>query len=1023
MLAVLVLLLTGIERIIAADPPQYGTPFAGVPDPRDVNMYQVHIRPYSAAGNFAGVTARLDAIKALGINVIYLMPFYPTGTDARSSNSPYCVKDFTSIASEYGTLNDLRALVDGAHSRGMAVMIDWIANQTSWDHAWITQHPDWYIRVNGVIQQCGPFPDVAGLDFNSSAMRSEMINCMRYWVFAANIDGFRFDYANNPPLDFWSQAITNLRGISNRKLLLFAEGDRLENFTVGFDLNFGDKWYYDVLKPIANGSSVSLAQNTTNIEYTYANETQQVVRYTANHDTETNETAIGVFKSHAGVCANFVVSACMRGVPFLTSGQEVDFNQTIPWPYTTVKINWNTNPSAATEFGNILKARSNSTAIRRGTLTNYSSTNVCAFTKSYGTEKVTVIVNMRNNSSTYTIPSALAGTYTGMISGEVQTLTSGSTITLNAFQYYILSNTASNVPVTGVSISPTSTSVAAGTAQQLTAAVLPSNATNKTVSWSSSNNGVASVNSNGVVSALSAGSATITVRTADGGYTANCVVTVTSTGGALPTPWATSDLGAVAATGSASYSGSTFTVNGSGADIWGTTDEFRYVYQQVSGDVTITARVASMTNTDGWAKAGVMLRNGLASNAAHAYSAVTAGNGLAFQYRTTAGGASSHIGGPSGAAPYWVRLVRSGNTITSYVSTNGSSWTSIGSQSFSFSTVYVGMAVTSHNDGTICSATFDNVSVTTSANVPVTGVSVSPTSISLSTGVTSQLTATVVPSNATNKNVSWTSNNSGVASVNSSGLVTAIAPGTATITVTTADGGRTATCAVNVTAPATTYYAIRNRWRGTYLYDAGAYVRYGSSIANNSYLWEKVTIDATYFWLKNAGTGEYMHIENQTGYVQCTAATLDWWSGQWSADYIDGTWNRIRNRWQTSNMVHVESQNGYAQYANAQDGWWSAQWQFVPSALKSAFDNTADMEELHAVNLYPNPVAGKTLTIETPGHGQCTMNLSVYSLAGELVFMQPVNSGNHVYLDIPNGMYILKIQSDNISFTKKIIVY
>lgn len=186
--------------VSAQDPAQYGTPFGSVPDTRDVNMYQAHIRPYSAAGNLAGVTARLDAIKALGINVVYLMPVYPHGTDSRSSASPYSIKDFKSVASEYGTLTDMRALVDGAHSRGMAVILDFAVNGTSWDHPWITQHPDWYNQSGGAIQQLASFPDVAGLNFSNTAMRAALVDAMRYWIFAANIDGYRCDFANNPRL-------------------------------------------------------------------------------------------------------------------------------------------------------------------------------------------------------------------------------------------------------------------------------------------------------------------------------------------------------------------------------------------------------------------------------------------------------------------------------------------------------------------------------------------------------------------------------------------------------------------------------------------------------------------------------------------------------------------------------------------------------------------------------------------------------------------------------------------------------
>nr|WP_315819347.1 alpha-amylase family glycosyl hydrolase [Paraflavitalea speifideiaquila] len=414
----------------AQDPPQYGTPYAGVPDPRDVNMYQVHIRPYSAAGNLAGVTARLDAIRALGTNVIYLMPHYPNGTDSRSSISPYCIKDFKGVGAEYGNLTNLRALVDGAHSRGMAVILDWVANQTSWDHPWITQHPDWYVRDgNGVIQPLNPFPDVAALNFSSSAMRTEMINSMRYWVFAANVDGFRCDYANNAPLDFWTQAINNLRGITTHKLLMFAEGDRLENFNAGFDMNFGDQWYYDAIRQIAGGASVAQIQTTTNTEYTFAGASQQVVRYTANHDTEGDATPFSVFQNHAGVVVNFLVSAYMRGVPFLTSGQEVGHNQTIPWPYTSVKINWSANPTIAADFTTVLNFRTTSTAIRRGAMTNYSNTNVCAFTKISGSEKVVVMANLRNNTQTFVIPAALAGSYVDAYSGASVTLTSSNPIT------------------------------------------------------------------------------------------------------------------------------------------------------------------------------------------------------------------------------------------------------------------------------------------------------------------------------------------------------------------------------------------------------------------------------------------------------------------------------------------------------------------------------------------------------------------------------------------------------------------
>ncbi|MBN1311847.1 MAG: DUF4832 domain-containing protein, partial [Anaerolineae bacterium] len=156
-------------------------------------------------------------------------------------------------------------------------------------------------------------------------------------------------------------------------------------------------------------------------------------------------------------------------------------------------------------------------------------------------------------------------------------------------------------------------------------------------------------------------------------------------GGPLPSPWQHGDVGAVGQAGSASYSSGTFTLDGGGADIWGSADEFHYVYQTLTGDGEIVARVASLENTDAWAKAGVMMRETLSANSRHATMALTAGNGLAFQRRVSTGGESSHTSGGAGSAPYWVRLVRSGNTFTGYRSTNGTSWTQVGSESISMS--------------------------------------------------------------------------------------------------------------------------------------------------------------------------------------------------------------------------------------------------------------------------------------------------------------------------------------------------
>jgi phosphatidylserine/phosphatidylglycerophosphate/cardiolipin synthase-like enzyme/regulation of enolase protein 1 (concanavalin A-like superfamily) len=186
-------------------------------------------------------------------------------------------------------------------------------------------------------------------------------------------------------------------------------------------------------------------------------------------------------------------------------------------------------------------------------------------------------------------------------------------------------------------------------------------------------------------------------------------------GGPLPSQWTTNqDVGSVGLAGSAQYDSSNgvYTVNASGADVWGSADAFHYVAQQLTGDGSIVAHVSSVTNTNAWTKAGVMFRDSLAANSAHGFMLVSAGNGSSFQRRKTTGGTSVSTSDATAAPPRWVRLVRSGNILTGFQSSNGTTWTQVGTDTISLSsTVYVGLAVTSHNNSALATAAFDSVTV------------------------------------------------------------------------------------------------------------------------------------------------------------------------------------------------------------------------------------------------------------------------------------------------------------------------
>ena len=426
-------------------PPQYGTPFAGVPNREDAVIYQVNMRAFSQGGNFAGVTARLDSIKALGVNVLYLMPIHPVGQATGSYpsyNSPYAVKDHRAVNPEFGTLADLRALVDAAHQRGLAVLLDWVANHTSWDNAWITAHPEWYVRnaagaITPVSNNGTTYNDVAQLDFANAALRLEMISAMKSWAFTANVDGFRCDYADFQPADFWQQATDTLRHVRTHKLLLLAEGARAANFTAGFDYNFGFGFYGGIKNVFRSSYPATTFDALNTSEYAGAVGTQQVVRYTTNHDVNGSDgTPVTLFGGDAGAMSAFIIASLYKGIPFVYNGQEAGMRTAIPFPFTSVKIQWGAHPDVTRAYKQLLAARAASAALRRGTPTAHSTANVCAFTKTAGTEQAFVLANVRNAATTYAVPAALAGTWTNALDGS--SVAVGASVALPAYGYLVL---------------------------------------------------------------------------------------------------------------------------------------------------------------------------------------------------------------------------------------------------------------------------------------------------------------------------------------------------------------------------------------------------------------------------------------------------------------------------------------------------------------------------------------------------------------------------------------------------------
>lgn len=423
---------------------QYGTPFSNMPSPKDAIIYQVNLRAFSEAGTLNGVRERLSHIKSVGTNVIYLMPIYPVGVlnSVGELGSPYSVRDYKSVSPEYGSLDDLRALVEEAHTMDMAVILDWVPNHTAWDHPWITEHPEWYQKDDSGNITAPPgtgWNDVAQLNYDNPELRKAMLDAMSYWIYNANIDGFRCDFADGVQQSFWAEAITTLRSIKKQEILMLAEGTRKDHFDVGFDYTFGFRYFEALKKVFSEGEPATALQNANAQEYEgNYNDDNRIVRYTTNHDVNiTDGTPIELFGGKPGSIAAFVVTAYMKSIPMIYNGQEIGYARRIPF-FNHTPIDWTTaDTDVFAQYKQIIDFRKNSEAIKNGAYNGYSSNAIAAFTMKTDNETVLVLSNLTNGNVKYIVPPALSeASWTHAFNDQSMNLS--SELTLSPYQYIVL---------------------------------------------------------------------------------------------------------------------------------------------------------------------------------------------------------------------------------------------------------------------------------------------------------------------------------------------------------------------------------------------------------------------------------------------------------------------------------------------------------------------------------------------------------------------------------------------------------
>ena len=367
-------------------------------------IYQVNLKLYGNSGAFGKVQARLDDIKALGTEILYLMPVYPEGK-TKAIGSPYCIRDFKGVNSQYGTLEELKALVNAAHGKGMKVMFDWVANHTAWDNPWITGHPEWYEHnAKGEIvcpTKDGTWSDVAQLDYANKELWKAMEDALEYWVKTLDIDGYRCDYAHGVRDDFWKDAIARLKALKPGFIML-AESDFERMFDDGFDIIF-DRAMKRQMRTLVGGGKPEDFFNWYKGDQQKAPAPKTKLFFVTNHDDATEGTPAEQFGSDEAALAAYVLMGALNGSAMLYGSQEAGYGQKINF-FNTMTMDWNAKPALTAAYKDALQALLK--VDRSGAMTAYASGTLVLVHYATGS---TVAVNTGKASVTFGPPKGVEG--------------------------------------------------------------------------------------------------------------------------------------------------------------------------------------------------------------------------------------------------------------------------------------------------------------------------------------------------------------------------------------------------------------------------------------------------------------------------------------------------------------------------------------------------------------------------------------------------------------------------------------
>ncbi|MBK7213732.1 MAG: alpha-glucosidase C-terminal domain-containing protein [Bacteroidales bacterium] len=433
---------------------QTGQQTARYPDwAKNAVIYEVNVRQYTPEGTFKAFEAHLPRLKELGVDILWMMPIHPIGIEKRkfpegvteSLGSYYSVKDYKGINPEFGTEADFKALVEKAHSLGFKVIIDWVANHSAWDNAWVKDHPDWYVQDSaGNIMSAFDWTDVAKLNYANKDMRKAMVESMKYWLEKCDIDGFRCDVAGEVPADFWNETRPELEKV--KPVFMLAENeDKPELFKTAFDAAYNWAMSNGTMVRVYKGEekapAIIQAQLKTD---SIMPEGSFKMSFITNHDENSwNSTASERFGPAENTFA--LLTYALPGMPLIYSGQEAGLNHrlqffikdSIDWKYKDFspfykKLNALKHENEALwnpPFGGSFKP-----------IENNDPDKVLSFIREKGKFKVLVIANLSAENVTVNLKGTDAdGEYTDVFSGSKFTLSSSNlNLTLQPWGYWIV---------------------------------------------------------------------------------------------------------------------------------------------------------------------------------------------------------------------------------------------------------------------------------------------------------------------------------------------------------------------------------------------------------------------------------------------------------------------------------------------------------------------------------------------------------------------------------------------------------